>query len=365
MNHSARTDVVDSGPLPSVRRPALRIGAFSMAFRARPLLLVIVAALVLALVFVVGLGLGAFRLSPAEVMEVLLGGGHPADRLAVLELRLPRAVAAVLVGAALGLSGAIIQTVARNPLASPDILGVTWGAGAAVTAAIVLGGTSGGILATTGLPGVALAGGLLAGLAVFGLTYRDGLDSLRLLLVGVGVMAIASSATVWLLSAGDVNDAGRALIWLTGSLNGRGWNDVVPLAITLAILVPPTLIGSRTLGALQFDDDTVHAIGVRVTPARGVLLLAAVIFAAVATAVAGPIQFVALCAPQIALRLARMPRPPLVLSMLLAAVLVLAADLISRAAFGTAELPVGIVTAVLGAPYLIYLITRRRRGDTV
>ncbi|MFD6397498.1 FecCD family ABC transporter permease [Nocardia sp. NPDC060249] len=336
-----------------------------MALRVRPLLLVIVATLVLLVVFVVNLGLGAFTLTPAEVVAVLLGGGHPADRLAVLELRMPRAVAAVLVGAALGLSGAIIQTVARNPLASPDILGVTWGAGAAVTAAIVFGGTSGGILSTTGLPAVALVGGLFAGLVVFGLTYRDGLDSLRLLLVGVGVMAIASSATVWLLSVGELNDAGRALIWLTGSLNGRGWSDAVPLAITLAILVPPTLIGSRTLGALQFNDDTVRAIGVRLTPARGVLLLAAVVFAAVATAVSGPIQFVALCAPQIALRLARLPRPPLILSMILAAILVLTADLISRAAFGSTELPVGVVTAVLGAPYLIHLITRRRRSDTV
>ncbi|MFD4352599.1 FecCD family ABC transporter permease [Nocardia sp. NPDC058518] len=346
-------------------RPALRIGALSMAFRLRPLLLVLVAALVLVVLFVVNLGVGAFTLSPAEVVRVLLGGGHPADRLAVLELRLPRAVAALLVGAALGLSGAIVQTVARNPLASPDILGVTWGAGAAVTAAIVFGGTAGGLLGTTGLPAVALAGGLLAGLVVFGLTYRDGLDSLRLLLVGVGVMAIASSITVWLLSAGEVEDASRALIWLTGSLNGRGWDDALPLAITLAILVPPTLIGSRTLDALQFTDDTVRAIGVRLTPARGVLLSAAVVFAAVATAVAGPIQFVALCAPQISLRLARLPRPPLVLSMLLAAILVLAADMISRTAFGTAELPVGIITAVLGAPYLIYLVMRRHRGDTV
>ncbi|MGW6422131.1 FecCD family ABC transporter permease [Nocardia sp. NPDC055053] len=360
MNPTTRSGVTTPSR-PSLQRPTLRIGALSLAFRLRPLLLVILATLVSAVLFVLNLGLGAFALSPAEVVQVLLGGGHPADRLAVLELRMPRAVAALLVGAALGLSGAIVQTVARNPLASPDVLGVTWGAGAAVTAAIVFGASAGGILGTTGIPAVALAGGLLAGLIVFGLTYRDGLDSLRLLLVGVGVMAIASSATVWLLSAGEVEDASRALIWLTGSLNGRGWDDALPLAIALAILVPPTLIGSRTLGALQFSDDTVRSIGVRLTPARGVLLLAAVVFAAIATAVSGPIQFVALCAPQVSLRLARLPRPPLILSMLLGAILVLAADLISRTAFGSAELPVGIVTAVLGAPYLIHLIIRRHR----
>lgn len=341
---------------------AVRIGGVSLVLQSRMLLLLVAATVVLVVMFIVSLGLGAYTIAPSDVVRVLLGDGHPADRLAVMELRMPRAVGAVLVGAALAASGAIVQTVARNPLASPDVLGVTWGAGAAVTASIVLGGTTGGLLETAGSPLIALAGGLLTGLTVFGLTYRDGLDSLRLLLVGVGVMTIASSATVWLLSTGEVNDAGRALVWLTGSLNNLAWNNIVPLGTALIVLVPLVLLGGRVLDILQLGDDTARALGVRVDRSRGALLLVAVALAAVATAAAGPIQFVALCAPQLALRLAAAPRPPLILSMVVAAALVLTADLLARTAFGSAEVPVGIITAVLGAPYLVYLILRRNRA---
>ncbi|MGW5382609.1 FecCD family ABC transporter permease [Nocardia sp. NPDC003963] len=360
MNRNRTAQPIRAALLPPEHR-AVRIGRLSLVLRPGMLLVLGIATVLLAVLFVLCLGLGTFTIAPAEVVGVLLGGGHPADRLAVLELRLPRAVSALLVGAALGLSGAIVQTVARNPLASPDTLGVTWGAGAAVTAAIVLGGTTGAVLETLGLPLTALAGGLLAGLLVFGLTYREGLDSLRLLLVGVGVTTIASSATVWLLSAGEVNDAGRALVWLTGSLNGVSWDATLALALALVLLVPPSLLFSRLLDIMQFDDDNVRTLGVRLDIARAVTLLVAIALAAIATAVSGPIQFVALCGPQIALRLARSPRPPLALSMVLGAALVLAADLVSRTAFGSAEIPVGIVTAVLGAPYLIYLIVRKSR----
>src|SRR5690606_35769394 len=151
----------------------------------------------------------------------------------VWELRMPRSLTALLVGAALGLSGAITQTLARNPLASPDMLGITWGAGTAATTVIVLGGTAGslaGALADVGLPIVALLGALLAGVAVYGLAHQGGVDSYRLVLVGVGVSALAGNATYWLLTVGDVNEAGRALVWLTGSLNARGWEHVVPTA---------------------------------------------------------------------------------------------------------------------------------------
>jgi iron complex transport system permease protein len=359
------TPILDSSPAPAPARvpgrTPLRIGPFSTVLRPRPLLVLCLALLALFAVFVLSLGLGTFRLTPAQVLDTLFGGGVRADHVVIFELRMPRVAAALLVGAALGLSGAIIQTIARNPLASPDTLGITWGAGTAVTAAIVLGTTAGDAMESVGLPAVALLGGVLTGLVVFLLAYRDGLDSFRLVLVGVGVMTFTGSATVWLLSVGEVNDAGRAMVWLTGSLSGQGWENVRPLAVVLAVLVPLTVVGSRTLGALQFDDDTVRAVGVRLDAARAAMLLAAVVLASAATALAGPIQFVALCAPHVALRLARASRPPLVLSMALAALLVSGADLIARTAFGSLEMPVGIVTAVLGAPYLIHLIVRRHR----
>lgn len=355
------TQVLESGV--AGRRPA-RLGPFSGVLRWRPLVALLGGLVLLLAVFVLDVGLGEYQISPVEVLQTLVGGGDRAQQIIILELRLPRALTALLVGAALGLSGAIMQTLARNPLASPDMLGITWGAGTAATTVIVLGGTAGslaGALADYGLPLVALAGGLLTGIAVYGLAYRRGVDSYRLVLVGVGVSALAGNATYWLLTVGDVNEAGRALVWLTGSLNARGWEHVVPTAIALCALVPLTLIGAHALGALQFDDDTVRGLGVRTDLTRGVLLLAAVVLASIATAAAGPIQFVALATPQIALRLAHTSRPPLVSSMVFGAALVVGADVISRTAFGSLELPVGIVTAILGAPYLIYLLVRRYR----
>ncbi|GAA0510634.1 ABC transporter permease [Saccharopolyspora subtropica] len=356
---------VPQGTLPAGkiagRRP-VRIGPFSGVLRWRPLAALLGSLAVLVAVFVLNVGLGEYQISPGEVLATLLGGGDRAQQIIIWELRLPRSLTGLLVGAALGLAGAIMQAIARNALASPDMLGITWGAGTAATAVIVLGGTAGsvaGALANVGLPLVALAGGLVTGLAVYLLAYNRGVDSFRLVLVGVGMSALAGNATYWLLTIGDVNDAGRALVWLTGSLNARGWEHVIPVGIALVVLVPLTLVGAHVLGALQFDDDTVRGLGVRMDLARGTLLLAAAALASIATAAAGPIQFVALATPQIALRLARTSRPPLLTSVALGAALVVGADVISRTAFGWLELPVGIVTAILGAPYLIYLLVRR------
>ncbi|PKW13871.1 FecCD family ABC transporter permease [Saccharopolyspora spinosa] len=345
------------------RRP-VRLGPFSAVLRWRPLVALLGGLVVLLAVFVLNVGLGEYQISPLEVLNTLFGGGDRAQQIIIWELRLPRSLTGLLVGAALGLSGAIMQALARNPLASPDMLGITWGAGTAATLVIVLGGTAGslaGALANYGLPLVALAGGLITGIAVYALAYRRGVDSFRLVLVGVGVSALAGNATYWLLTVGDVTDASRALVWLTGSLNARGWEHVIPVAIVLVVLIPLTLIGTHVLGALQFDDDMVRGLGVRMDFSRGALLLASVALASIATAAAGPIQFVALATPQIALRVARTSRPPLLTAAVLGAALVVGSDVISRTAFGGLELPVGIITAILGAPYLIYLLVRRYR----
>lgn len=360
------TGVLDAPEQAVAGRRALRAGPFSGVLRLRSLLVLLGGLVALFALFVLNVGLGEYEISPVEVASTLLGGGDRADQVIIFELRLPRSLTGLLVGAALGLSGALTQAIARNPLASPDMLGITMGAGTAATAVIVLGGTAGSVsqsIESVGLPLVALLGGLLTGIAVYVLSYRNGVDSFRLVLVGIGASALAGNATYWLLTVGDVNDAGRAMVWLTGSLNARGWEHVAPLAIALAVIVPLTLIGTHVLGALQFDDDTVRALGIRVDLARGLLLLSAVVLASIATAAAGPVAFVALATPQIALRLARTSRPPLLISVVLGAALVVGADVISRIAFGGFELPVGIVTSVLGAPYLIYLLVRRYRED--
>jgi iron complex transport system permease protein len=313
---------------------------------------------------VASLGRGEYPLGAGAVLRVLAGDGNRGAQFIVLELRLPRMVTGALVGAALAVAGGLTQTVVRNPLASPDILGITTGAGAAAVAVIVLGGSQGmitGRLAEVGTPAAALVGGLLAAAVIYLLAWRRGIQGYRFVLIGVAVHAVALGAISWLLVLGDVTDAGRALVWLNGSLNGRGWEHAVPVGLAAAVLVPAALLLTFALGALQFSDDTARGLGVRVNAVRSGLLLIAVGLAAVATASAGPIAFVALVTPQIAMRLARAARPPLVASAVLGAALVVLADLIARSAFGPTELPVGIVTAVLGAPYLLFLIARGQR----
>lgn len=310
-------------------------------------------------------GRGEYPIGVLDVLGVLLGGGSETQRFVVLGLRLPRSLTGALVGAALAMSGAITQTITRNPLASPDILGITTGAGAAAVAAIVFGGSSGAVLGlplgNEGLPVVALVGGLFTGLLLYLLAYRNGLASFRLVLTGIGVNAIGVSLTSWLLMVAGVTDAGRATVWLNGSLGASSWEDVVPVGLALLLLTPAALVLAFVLGALQLDDDTSHGLGVRVGGARATLLLLAVALASVATAAAGPIAFVALVSPQLAVRLVRAARPPLLASATLGAALTVTADVMARNAFGAVQLPVGIVTAVLGAPFLMYLLARQHR----
>ncbi|AHH93760.1 FecCD family ABC transporter permease [Kutzneria albida] len=345
-------------------RPGVRVGPFSWVFRPRLVLVPLLAAALLVLVMALNIRLGDFPMSVGDVLRTLVGGGDPTEQYIVFDLRLPRSLTGLLVGAAFGLAGAITQAISRNPLASPDILGVTPGASAGAVGVVVLAGSYGGVAglaSTIGLPLAALAGGLIAALLVYVLAWRRGVDGYRLVLVGIGVEALMMNLTYWLLTLGDVTEAGRAMVWITGSLNGRGWGDLVPVAVALAVLVPVALIGGHVLGALQFDDDTVRNLGARVEPARAVLILVAVVLAAVATSAAGPVYFVALATPQIALRLSGTAQPPLVASAVLGATLVSVSDLIARVGFGGIELPVGVVTSVLGAPYLMFLIIRRRR----
>lgn len=345
------------------RRP-VRLGPLSGVWRWRSVLVVAAGLVLLVLMGAVNIGRGEYPISVPEVLAVLAGGGDAGQQFIVLELRLPRTLTGALVGAALAVSGAITQAVARNALASPDILGINAGAGAAAVAVIVLGGTYGsvgGLLGDVGLPIAALAGALLTAALIYLLAWRRGIEGYRLVLVGIGVNAVLTSAIQYLLIVADITDASRATVWLVGSLNARGWEHVVPVGLALAVLVPLALVLGFVLGALQFGDDTARGLGVGVDRARTALLLVAVALAAAAVAAAGPIAFVGLVVPQIALRLAGSARPPLLASAVLGAALVVLADLLARTAFGTIELPVGILTAVLGAPYLLYLIARGRR----
>jgi iron complex transport system permease protein len=345
-------------------RRALRVGPVSTVWRPRSVAVVVVGLAVLVLALAVNLGRGEYPISVPDVLGVLLGGGAPGQRLVVMDLRLPRSLTGALVGGALAVAGAITQSIARNPLASPDIIGLTAGATVGAVLVISLSGATGtiaGIAAGVGVPIAALAGGLLTAAVIYGLAWRRGLQGFRLVLVGVAISAMLQALVQWMLVVTGVYQAARAYVWLNGSLNGRSWEHVVPVAVALALLVPAALLLAHVLGGLQFGDDTARGLGIRVDRARSALLLIAVGLASVAAAAAGPIAFVALVAPQIAQRLTRTARPPLIGSLVVGAALTVVADVVARTALGGVELPVGIVTAVLGAPYLLLLLARHRR----
>jgi iron complex transport system permease protein len=312
-----------------------------------------------ALAVAVSVSVGDFAIPLADVVPAVFGFGNPDSDFIVRTLRLPRALTGVLVGAAFGLSGAIFQSLARNPLASPDVIGITAGASAAAVAVIVWVG-GGSTVVSLG----ALAGALATATAIYLLAYKRGVVGYRLVLVGIGVAAALSAVTSYLITRADIYDAQRATVWLTGSLNGRSWDHVRPVGVALVVLAPAVVALGRSLRLLELGDDTAKGLGVRVEQARAALILGGVGLAAVATASAGPVAFVALVAPQIARRLVRSAGATLVPSALAGAVLVLVSDLVARRAFAPTELPVGVVTGVVGAPYLLYLLARANRIGT-
>jgi iron complex transport system permease protein len=315
---------------------------------------------------VAGMTLGQYGISPLAVGRVLLGSGAEDQRYVVLELRLPRALAGLLVGMALGAAGALTQTFARNPLATPDILGVTSGAATGAVAVIVLGGGTyavTGTLIRAGIPVAAAVGGLAAAAAVYGLSWRAGIDSYRLVLVGIGCSAALTAATSWLVVRSSLADAAQASVWLAGSLSSRTWDHVVPLALTVAVLLPAALALGSGLRVAQLGDDTARSLGLRLQLTRLLTIAVAVGLTAAAVAAAGPVGFVALVVPQVALRLVGGSQPPLAVSALLGALLVQGADLVSRTVVAW-EVPVGLTTTVLGAPYLIWLLVRHRQEVT-
>jgi iron complex transport system permease protein len=315
----------------------------------------------------VGIVVGSSSLTIPDVVVTLLGGGTSGQELVVFELRLPRVLGGLLVGAALGLAGALTQTFARNPLATPDILGVTSGAALGAVLAIVLGGGSyavGAGLLTLGLPAVAALGAIGTAIVVYGLSWREGIDSYRLILIGIGATATLTGITSYLIARAEITEAQAASQWLVGSLSGISWASVWPVLAAVVVITPIALLQSSKLDIGQLGDDLSTGLGVAVQRHKLIVIGCAVLLTAAAVSASGPIEFVAFVAPQIVRRLARTGRPPLVSSALMGAVIVAGGDAFARALL-PGEVPVGIVTAVIGAPYLIWLLTRRKERETL
>ncbi len=349
-----------AAPAGGFRGRTLRTGGLSVRVDVRAsavVVLLLVAALTASVVLI---GTGDFPIPAADVVRTLLGGGDAGQEFIVNELRLPRVLVGLLVGASLGLGGALFQAISRNPLGSPDVLGLGQGATAGALVVIVLfSGTARQVTAG------ALAGGLVTGLAIYLLAWKRGVHGYRLVLVGIGVSAIVTAVNGYLITKADLVDATRAVVWMTGSLNGRDWEQVWPLLVLCAVLVPLVLAHGRALRTLEMGDDVAYALGVRVERTRLVLMVAAVLLTAAATAAAGPVAFVALTAPQLARRLTRSPGPNLVPAMCMGAALLVVADLASQRAFGADQLPVGVLTGVVGGGYLLWLLVTERKAGRI
>ncbi|MBL1094612.1 iron chelate uptake ABC transporter family permease subunit [Streptomyces sp. 9-7] len=347
------------------RAAALRIkggaeGGLSLRLDVRAVVVGLVL-LVLALAAGIALiGSGDYPLAPGEVIATLTGGGDPGARFVVQDLRLPRILVGLLVGAAFGIAGAVFQTVSRNPLGSPDVLG--FAQGSSVGALIVIVYFQAGTFAVAA---GAVAGGVATGVAIFLLAWKRGIHGYRFVLVGIGASAMLYAMVLYLMTKANIVEATRATTWMTGSLNGRDWDQVGPLAAVCAVLIPLVLLHGRPLRMLEMGDDAAYALGVRVDRVRIVVLLAAVVLVAAATAAAGPISFVALTAPQLARRLTRSPGPNLLPAALMGAVLLVAADWASQRLFGADQLPVGVLTGVLGGGYLLWLLAVERKAGRV
>ena len=306
--------------------------------------------------FTLSLMLGQTFYSPADVWGVLTGQRVAGASFTVGELRLPRAVLAILAGFAFGIAGVSFQTLLRNPLASPEIIGISNGAGAAAVFGIIVLSLNGPIVSLLALGGAIVTAGV-----IYLLSIKNGFAGTRLILIGIGVAAMLQSIISYMLSRAANWDIQTAMQWLTGSLNNASWERVMPLAIAAVIIVPLLLLQGRALGAMQLGDDSASGLGVRVNTTRLLFILGAVALLAFATAATGPIAFVAFMAGPIAARITGPGANLLVPSAFIGAVLVLGGDLIGQFAFGE-RYPVGVITGVLGAPYLIYLLIRTNRS---
>ena len=343
-------------PLPPlVSWRTLRVGSVSVRVYPRVLGVAAVLVAVVGVVAALTLGISQLDLSPAETWWALWGTGDAASVRSVQGRRLPRLLTALCVGGALGVSGSVFQSLSRNVLGSPDIIGFTTGAATAATFQMVVFG--GGVVPTAV---AALVGGLVTALIVYTLARRDGVTGgLRLVLVGVGAGAILSAVTDFLIAKADISDAATVQLWTSGSLVGRGWTHVGVIAAALALVLIPLIVASRALAIIEMGDDAATSVGTATERTRFAMVVLAVVLVGVATAAAGPIAFVALAAPQIARRLLRSGRIALGVTFLVGGTLLAAADLLAQSLDIGLRTPVGLVTSLLGGVYLLWLLARR------
>lgn len=363
MNHTpARTPVPGPAPAPVAApgsAPALAPRGIRppARTRARRTVLMALTAALLVLALVAARVLLGTPVVPLDLALRVIGGEPiPGISFIVMENRLPTAVVALLAGIAFGLSGTLFQTLLRNPLASPDVIGVTLGASAGAVIAMSFFEADGRALFWFTLLGGVLTAVLILAVAGAGRTGATGAVDNRFVLVGIGIAAALSALVSYLLTRLTLQSAGDAMHWLVGSLSTSTWDRVEVLAIALMVLLPLLALLVPRLRILQLGDETATGLGLAVPRTRILLIMVAVILCSLTVAVTGPLSFVAFLAGPIARMLAG--RPSFVLSAAVGAVIVLLADIVGQNLFGTTELPAGVITGALGAPFLLWMLTR-------
>lgn len=319
--------------------------------------------LILALLFLASIGYGDHPVTIEELIAVLSRptGTNPQIEMIVFDLRLPRVLLALLVGAGLAVAGAIAQAVMRNPLAEPGILGIN--AGAALAAVIVIVALHDAPIHL--LPWAGFGGAMAMAAAIYGLSWRNGTTSLRIILIGIGLSALSGAATTFLAVSGDIHDVQRAMIWLAGSVYHADRAGVQVLALWLVAPLALALLSARELDLIRFGDDVAQSLGQRVNLIRALMILLCTLLSGASVAAAGLIGFVGLVAPHMARRLVGPAHADLIpVSALIGAALVMAADLAGRTIIAPAQLPAGIVTALIGSPFFAYLLWSRRHLAT-
>ncbi|MGO3148867.1 FecCD family ABC transporter permease [Glutamicibacter ardleyensis] len=333
-------------------------GRFSIRMQRRSVVAGVVIAAVGMVLALWSLAMGEISFTAAELLNTIFGNGTAASERVVLSWRLPRVVIALALGSALGASGAIFQSLTRNPLGSPDIIGFNTGAYTGALAVIFLAG--GGYFQ---IAAGALAGGLITAALVYLLAYRRGSQGFRLIIVGIAFSALLASFNSWLIIRSELEEAMSAAVWGAGSLNAIGWEQAKPaLLAAIVFFIAAAMIAPR-MHMLELGDDAANALGIRVERSRLLLMVVGVGLTALATAAAGPISFIALAAPQVARRITRSAGVQLGSSAILGAVFLLLSDVIAQRIVPDTSLPVGVVTVSVGGAYLIWLLLREAKRN--
>lgn len=316
-------------------------------------------------VFIISTGLGDMAISPLHVVQVFFGGGSDMERLVVQSFRLPRIIVALMVGVGLAVAGGLLQGMIRNPLASPDIIGITGGASVAVVGFLAYFSDENNALTVSikWMPVSAFIGATFIAFLVYFLSWKNGVSPVRLVLIGIGISAMMQALTTLMMLMGPIYRASQANIWITGTVHGSTWGNVWVLVPWTLILVSIAFILSRNVNVQELGEEIATGVGGHVQRQRFVLLLVSTGLVASSVAFAGGIGFVGLMAPHMARRLVGSAFGALLpVSALIGGILVMLADLIGRTMFSPLEVPAGVFTASIGAPYFIYLLFKTRNS---